>query len=312
VVLATGNVNNIYGQQSFIQRMAKAGFKNFSPFKILSLSDLLYIGRASKVKWIGPNGEDLYKKEGWDLWIMTFDEKDPYLPLGDVIIKTDRDINEVMCALVKNDSSFSILNDNRDIKRVAGSWKINRQNLSYTSNYGNINDVRYNAYYDIVSSAKNNNSRTYKNTDNLILGDVFSGGNTNGGNDDNNSNKYYRSTYNISQNRIIVTGTSIKGVNTTAESDRITFPFEHRPYAAVNPQYLSLVANFDGLRNVIVSTEEERNDYRGKLQLFPTTPFNTFATGTKDNTLPNGYGYVDLMPEYLVAANCGNSKSHII
>jgi len=308
------NINTVYGPQSFIQKLAKAGIKNFAPFKLLTLGDLLNIGRASKVNWMGPNGEDgAGKRQGWDLWVMTFDQEDPYLPLGDVIIKTDQDINKVLCALVKNDPAFSTrINGATDYIQTGHMWKRIEAYWTYTSNYGGVTDVGHRAMSTVRSAAQNTNSRTYKNTDNLILGDVFAGGNMDNSNDGFN-NIYFRSIMGIYGNLITVTGTSIKGVNTTVNTNTMTFPIMYRPMAAVNPQYLSLIPNIDPLQNVIVNTYKGGNQYQDWWQLFPTSPFNTFATGggsgSNQNKLPNGYGYVDLMPGYLVAANCGNAKA---
>ena len=148
--------DTIYGPKSFIQRMAAAGITNFSPFKILSLYDLVMIGRASKVNIMAPYGGDVAKSETkrFDLWIMTFDQNDPYLPLGDVIIPTNTDINKVMCILVKNDDAYRTVINPEDYKIKNHSWIRNEGYWSYTWNGGSPVNIGHRAMFSIHSAAK--------------------------------------------------------------------------------------------------------------------------------------------------------------
>lgn len=120
------------GPASYIQRMAKSGITDFTPFKLLTLNDLENIGKAHKVTYTDPNQIG----KGFNIWIMTFDSDDPYLPVGDVFIKADADINQVLCILVKNSSEYSTLVKTSDYKELGNSLDRYDRSSGYTYNTG--------------------------------------------------------------------------------------------------------------------------------------------------------------------------------
>ena len=299
--------NLSYGPKSYIQNMAENNIINFAPYKILSLFDLMMIGRAHKAVIMAPTAPNMESDDPnrFDLWVMTFDNTDPYLPLSDVITPTINDINNVMCILIKNDKKYSSPIDPNDYKSLYNSWKRQEAYWTYTWDGGKPVNCGHRSMFNIQSAAKNINNRLYNNTDNIVLGDVFSGGNQDNGNDGiSKGNVYYRSMF-LYGNFISLRGTSVKGVNT----DALGMTSINRVFATVNPQYLTQLKDFDPLQNEIVDTYTSYGNHYDKWKIYPSSPFNTFMIGGDSDILPNGYKYYDFLPEYLVAANCGNGKA---
>ena len=152
------------GPASYIQRMAKSGITDFTPFKLLTLNDLVNIGKASKVTYTDPN----FEGKGFNIWVMTFDSDDPYLPLGDVFIKADADINQVLCILVKNSSEYSTLVKATDYKEIGYSWDRHDRSSGYTYNMGIKQTNLPGNQYHLKSATTNTKTREYKNTGNYL------------------------------------------------------------------------------------------------------------------------------------------------
>jgi hypothetical protein len=302
------------GPASYIQRMAKSGITDFTPFKLLTLNDLENIGKAHKVTYTDPNQIG----KGFNIWIMTFDSDDPYLPVGDVFINAEADINKVLCILVKNSSEYSTLVKTSDYKELGNSFDRYDRSSGYTYNTGIKQTNLPNNQYKIKSALTNTKSREYKNTGNYLIGDIISGGNQANGNESGDGNSYYRSIYNLAGNFILISGTSIQNVNTTGISSsragwlsKTLINGGNRPFVAVNPQYLTIRTEMDPKTATFIDSYKPGNNMKSYWKLFNTNPFNTFAIspGGDINSIPVGFQYVDFLPSYLVASICGNGKA---
>ena len=299
------------GPASYIQRMAKSGVTDFTPFKLLTLNDLVNIGKASIVTYTDPN----FEGKGFNVWVMTFDTDDPYLPLGDVIVSANADINQVLCVLVKNTSEYSTLVKTSDYKELGHSWDRHDRGSGYTYNTLTKATNLPSNQYTLFSATTNTKTREYKNTGFYLIGDVVTGGNQGNGAGPLSGNiPYFRSIYGLAGNFIIVSGVSIQNVNTTGKSSdqlKINTNSRVRPFVAVNPQYLTVKSEMDPLSASFMDSYKPGNNMKAYWKLYNTTPFNTFAIspGGEPNNPPVGFQYVDFLPSYLVASICGNGKA---
>jgi hypothetical protein len=299
------------GPQSYIQKMAKSGITDFTPFKLLTLNDLANIGKANKV--VATNPEMTGNNQAFSIWVMTFDSDDPYLPVSDVIIKDSDDINQVLCVLVKNDSLYSTPISSNHYKEFGHSLYRHDDDWTYTWNFGPIVNVLHDSNYYIKRANTDTISRNYNNTGYYLIGDIFVGGNQTNGNAGADGNPYYRSLYNLYGNFIPVSGLSIQNVNTTAPSSTptsIKTNALNRPFVALKPQYLVDVQGLDPKNLEIMNNYKSGNNMKSPWwKLYRNTPFNTFIAGGSEGELPTGFQYCDFLPSYLIASVCGNGKA---
>jgi len=298
------------GPASYIQRMAKSGITDFSPFKLLTLNDLVNIGKANKVAYTDPN----FEGKGFNIWIMSFSPGDPYLPVGDCFIPATADINQVLCILVKNTSEYCTLIDAKDYKQLGHSWDRHDRSSGYTYNMGIKATNLPGCQYKVKSATTNTKTKEYKNTGNYLIGDVCGGGNQQSGDEDAGGNVYWRSIYGLAGNFILVSGLSIQNVNTTGISSTeatIIAASRLRPFVAVNPLYLTIRTDMDPKSAQFMNTYKPGNNMKDYWKIFSTSPFNTFAIspGGDINSIPIGFQYVDFLPMYMVAAICGDSNA---
>ena len=133
---------------SVAEKLFKQGIYNLEPFKIVRFSWLESLGKAFK-------GRNQKTDNGtFDFGLMAFDGTEPYLPLGDCMIKQGS--GESWVVLVKNESKYCTRIDD-------GSWKF--VSRSRGCNGGNV-------WWS--TRAVQDNNRNYGNY--KVVGDIFTTG----------------------------------------------------------------------------------------------------------------------------------------
>jgi hypothetical protein len=278
IIIVINNGKNKFGSLSS-NITADIYNNNLTPFKIVSLLYLLASGKAVLGDWVRRNKDNSAPhNKKYDIYQMTFNTNDPYLPIGDIYLDvSDKlyNLDQVFCILVKNDSVSSIKLDET-------KW-MTRTRLDSCNNvaFGGPADV-YNKYFDVqVYNPGSNTYITY------------------------NSNKYYPIGSTISHNNNGAfgnNGTISTGVNNGKQ----------RPFVAINSIYLKEMD--DKLSNHV---DMIINNGGGTcqiqyLKLAYNSPFYTFMPFFQNDhygTIYNPSELVcDFIPLSLVKACCSNNN----
>ena len=289
---ATTFTNNIYPSSnltsSIISVLAKKGIDNFHPFKILSLADLILLGKAvhSFRQQYGDN------KRAYDVWNLIFKEDDPYLPIGDIIVPVNGEntynpdlfknykvnVNEIWCILVLKDQKYStIITDQLWKRKIRNTWA--RGDREYfvdkIGNYLKGSGGKLSTSSWSVASLSSINV----NNDYINIGEI---------------------AYNMEHNNSVNLGAdSVFWKNIEDTPDKGLFTFRKRVFGAVNATYLY---NTKDNSESLMLENGKVNGIPTAFKFYASSPFNTFVTANEPTTM----SYYDFLPEYLIAAMCGN------
>ena len=317
---------------SIIKSTLKSG-SSIYPFKVLSLYDLVMIGKAQLVM----RGDYQSPPQTYSsIYLLTFYEDDNYLPLGDVIINEKTDISTVFCILIAKSSTYCSIIPNTSVTQVIDSTDrgngdggtrgmliytpfslqknpVNNTFLRNTAG-GSSSYCSFDKYGNYFSSTTNSNR---------ILWGVNSGSKTNDRKDSTQTNYVVGDVcvvYN-SNSDIKVGGTgSYWGDYIDGSNNYLNFVYSNdstknsstRVFASVNGNYLSKLDNTSNSKNIFdfskIGTLYKNYVTNGTNgSMWSSSPFNTCiyqGQGITNNL------YIDFIPEYVVAALCGNNTTY--
>ena len=252
---------------------SKPLYNELTPFKVVSLLYLLASGKAVLGDWI------IYNKK-YDIYQMTFEPTDPYLPVGDVFINVDNDLaynlENVFCLLVKNDNVNSIPLPENQWKYKGKIFDCDNENFSGpTKSYGKFLTVQS---YDTGNSI---DYVTYEGTQYQPMGLVIS-----------HNNNHAETT--------AKTGTVSIGVKNGTP----------RPFAAVKKQYLK---QENGSADANIDLEVQKNgacgiDYLKFAYNSAFCTFTIFYQGSGGINKFDGSNKIwGIAPQPLITACCSNN-----
>jgi hypothetical protein len=259
---------------SIIHSMAARGETNFYPFKILSLFDLLMMGKA---QWT-------LKVNGINMYLLTFTTTDNYLPLGDVFIADGVDLSTYYVVLVVNDPQYSIMIPDGSYTSIIGSQSISS---SYVDKFGNYTRGGSYVSYGLNTAAVTPQRYLPSNTTNYIVGDVAVNAVTSPV--INGTTSYYGNIKGKNTDPVTAVTKPVSAVFGDGSEAPSPPPTPVRTYASVNGNYIMNLDNIPQLKiNPLV---------------YKSSTFNTYIYVPQK--IINAV-YVDFIPKLATAANCAN------
>lgn len=279
------------GPKSIVTSVLKVNNNNAYPFKVLSLTDLIMMGRAMPVmrEMFGNMKQD---PGNINMYCLTFTTKDQYLPLGDVLVYYGDDPNNTWCILVANVPQYCIPIPLLDILPVASSPDRDSGYWSY-DNLGNFYQMGRRVMYGINSGAQGDKRYLKGSSTNFVIGDVVVNGNDNTG---GGTLSYY--------------GTNMSAIKEGGQSNT-SFPVQSnmngnvfRVFASLNGNYIMTLPN---VTQKVLFDFQPIKGYKSWGKVMDSSPFNTRIFVPSGGSVLN---YVDFLPAYALAAMCGNGTAN--
>ena len=272
------------GPSSLVTSVLKVNNNNAYPFKVLSLTDLIMMGRAMPVMREIHGDVNMY--------CLTFTTNDKYLPLGDVLVYGKDDPNNTWCILVANVPQYCKPIPTQDILPVASSPDRHAGYWAY-DNLGNFYQMGRRVMYGINSGAQGDKRYLKGSSTNFVIGDVVVNGN-------DKTEATTASHY----------GTNISAIKQGGQSNT-SFPVQSnmngnifRIFASLNGNYIMSLPN--ATQKVLFDFKVIKG-YKSWGKVMDTSPFNTRIFVRDGGSVLN---YVDFLPEYALAAMCGNGTAN--
>jgi hypothetical protein len=281
------NTNSNYSSTlSLISTLAKRGVTDFYPFKILSIYDLFMMGYVQ----LGSNEKNTVLANGTTVvlnyWIMTFNREQNYLPIGDVIVDSEIDIQTVYCALIVNNPKYCSIIKDEDFVNDMHSWHRNDDYWGY-DRYTNYISYGSRVFWNIFTPTTNVNRNQFASSSNSATQFVSVGDAVNNFNGDSYPEAKGLASWYSDLPSNNSTFTLMKHIH-----QNNAYPFK-RVIAAVNQTNLTRIQN--------VIKDHTLTKWDGRL-IVSTSPFNTMSSSDA-----NSYFYFDLVPDYLIALKCADN-----
>jgi hypothetical protein len=280
------------GPPSVLTKLISQGITNFYPFKILSLQDLMYMGKAFRVTRQG--SQPLGFEGNVDFYLMAFLPTDAYLPVSDILVPNGTDITTIFCVLVANNSKYSRMIPDNQIKQYLYSGQSRKRYDAYWA-YDNLNNIQSFGRNIMWGSSSVVTSPTKRGIDvDYQIGDFIT-------NSDGDPNAGTGISQGLSSHFGTFKGDSSQPVMSTMPSGNKN---KARTFAGINGTYLFQPPNIS--RMIVLDTAPVKNIaafYKYSL----SSPFNTFIGAERSF---NESAFFDVIPEYLLAAMCGNGTAY--
>jgi hypothetical protein len=278
------------GPSSLVTSVLKTNNNNAYPFKVLTLMDLIMMGRAMPVMR-EIFGRSIYHPDNVEMYCLTFTLTDQYLPLGDVLVYSRNDPTTTWCILVANNPQYSKPIPTQDILPVASSPSRSDEDWAYDQ-LGNFYNMGRRVMYGINSGAQTDKRYLKGSSTNFVIGDVVVNGNDK---TEATTPSYY--------------GTNTGSIKQGLKND--SFPVQSiingkvfRIFASLNGNY---IMNLPNATQKVIFDFKVIKGYKNWGKVMESSPFNTSIFVPDGGSVLN---YVDFIPAYALAAMCGNGSAY--